>query len=187
MKLWLLRHAQVLVEAGTCYGSSDVDCDALATNAAAKNFAPHPSIGTTLWTSPSGRACLLAQALSMMRPDLQGPSTDSRLQEMDFGQWEMHRWKSIPRAAIDLWAKEFPHHRFGGNECVQDVLDRVADVLASACQLGIPEMVWVTHAGVIRAVQFLSTDEKRTKISSAAEWPTSAPAMGEWICLDIQK
>ena len=187
MKLWLLRHAQVVVDAGTCYGSSDVECDALATNTAAKNFAPHPSMGSTLWTSPSGRARKLAQALSLMRPDLQGPRTDNRLQEMDFGQWEMQTWESIPRSAIDIWAEEFPHHRFGGKECVQDVLNRVADALASACLLEIPEMVWVTHAGVIRAVQFLSTDEKRTKISYAVEWPISAPSMGAWTYLEIQK
>ena len=185
MKLWLLRHAQVVVDAGTCYGSSDIDCDAEATTTAAKNFALHPSKGSTLWTSPSTRASKLAQSLSLMRPDLQGPIKDNRLQEMDFGQWEMQTWESIPRTAIDVWTEEFPHHRFGGKECVQDVLDRVADALSSAYLLGIPEMVWVTHAGVIRAVQFLSTGEKRTKISSAVEWPTSAPSMGTWDCLEI--
>lgn len=187
MKLWLLRHAQVVVDAGTCYGSSDVDCDAEAITTAAKNFAHHPSMGSTLWTSPSTRASKLAQALSLMRPDLQGPRMDNRIQEMDFGEWEMQTWESIPRAAIDVWVDEFPHHRFGGKECVQDVLDRVADALSNACLLGVPEIVWVTHAGVIRAVQFLSTVEKRTKISSAVEWPTSAPAMGAWVCLEIQK
>ena len=187
MKLCLLRHAQVVVDVGTCYGATNVDCDPEATDKAAKNFAPHPSLGSTLWTSPSSRACKLAQALSSQRPDLQGPSTDNRLQEMDFGQWEMHSWESIPRVAIDVWADEFPHHRFGGKECVQDVLDRVADALSSAYLLEVPEMVWVTHAGVIRAVQFLSTDEKRTKISSAVEWPSSAPSMGKWIYLEIQE
>jgi alpha-ribazole phosphatase len=187
VKLWLLRHAQVLVDAGTCYGSTNVDCDPEATDTAAKSFAPNPSLGSTLWTSPSIRACKLAQALSSLRPDLQGPSTDNRLQEMDFGQWEMQPWESIPRVAIDEWADEFPHHRFGGKECVQDVLDRVADALSNACLLGVPEMVWVTHAGVIRAVEFLSTDEKQTKISSAADWPTYAPSVGEWMCLEIQK
>jgi len=187
VKLWLLRHAQVVVDVGTCYGSTNVDCDPEATDTAAKNFAPHPSLGSTLWTSPSSRACKLAQALSSQRPDQQGPSTDNRLQEMDFGQWEMHSWESIPRVAIDVWADEFPHHRFGGKECVQDVLDRVADALSSAYLLEVPEMVWVTHAGVIRAVQFLSTDEKRTKISSAVEWPSSAPSMGKWIYLEIQE
>ena len=187
MKLWLLRHAQVMVNEGTCYGASNVDCDAEATITAAKNFASCPSQGSFMWTSPSTRASKLAKAVALIRPDLQGPSADHRLQEMDFGHWEMKPWKSIPRAAIDVWAEEFPHHRFGGKECVQDVLDRVADALTYAYLSGVPEMVWVTHAGVIRAVQFLSTDEKRTKISSAIEWPSSAPSMGEWICLEIQK
>jgi alpha-ribazole phosphatase len=76
---------------------------------------------------------------------------------------------------------------FGGKECVQDVIDRVAEALTDATLCGAPEMVWVTHAGVIRAVQFLSTKKKRTKISLANEWPSSAPSMGQWICLEISK
>ncbi len=187
MKLWLVRHAQVRVDAGLCYGSSNVDCDIEATHIAAKNFAPNPSRGSVLWTSPLKRALQLAQALSSIRPDLQGPIADSRLQEMDFGQWEMQPWDCIPREAIDLWVAEFPHHRFGGQECAQDVIERVYGALSSAFQLNVPEIVWVTHAGVIRAVQFLSTYPKRTAIQSVAEWPTSAPPMGEWVCLEINR
>lgn len=187
MKLWLLRHAQVLVDSGICYGSSNVDCNIEATIVAAKNFAPYPAKDCVIWTSPSARASKLAEAVSRIRPDLKGPNADHRLKEMDFGLWEMQSWESIPRPAIDMWVDAFPHHRFGGKECAQDVLDRVADALADACRSGAPEMVWVTHAGVIRAVQFLSTDEKRSKIVSAAEWPSFTLPMGEWICLNISK
>ncbi len=187
MKLWLVRHAQVRVDAGLCYGVSDVDCDIEATDRAAKNFAPKPAHGSALWTSPLNRAHQLAHALSSIRPDLQGPRLDDRLQEMDFGQWEMQPWECIPREAIDVWVAEFPHHCFGGQECAQDVIDRVSTALTSASQLDVPEIVWVTHAGVIRAVQFLSTYPKRTAIQSVAEWPTSAPPMGEWVCLEIKR
>ena len=187
MKLWLLRHAQVLVDPGICYGSSNVDCDTEATIVAAKNFAPYPAKDCVVWTSPSARASKLAEAVSRIRPDLKGPNADHRLKEMDFGLWEMQPWESIPRADIDAWVEAFPHYCFGGKECVQDVLDRVAKALIDATLSGAAEMIWVTHAGVIRAVQFLSTEEKRTKISLANEWPSSAPSMGEWICLEIPK
>lgn len=187
MKLWLLRHAQVLVDPGICYGSSNVDCDIKATIVAAKNFAPYPAKDCVIWTSPSARASKLAEAVSRIRPDLKGPNADHRLKEMDFGLWEMQSWMSIPRAEFDAWVEAFPHYCFGGKECVQDVLDRVAEALTDATLSGAAEMVWVTHAGVIRAVQFLSTDEKRSKIVSANEWPSSAPLMGEWIYLEIPK
>lgn len=187
MKLWLLRHALVLVDSGICYGSSNVDCDNKATITAAKNFAPYPAKNCVIWTSPSARASKLAEAVSRIRPDLKGPNADHRLKEMDFGLWEMQPWVSIPRADIDAWVEAFPHYCFGGKECVQDVLDRVTEALTDATLSGAQEMAWVTHAGVIRAVQFLSTPEKRKKISSANEWPSFAPPMGEWICLDISK
>ena len=187
MKLWLLRHAQVLVDPGICYGSSDVDYDTEATITSAKNFAPYPAKDCVIRTSPSARASKLAEAVSQIRPDLKGPNADHRLKEMDFGHWEMQSWESIPRADIDAWVEAFPHYCFGGKECVQDVLDRVAEALTDATLSGAPEMVWITHAGVIRAVQFLSTEEKRTKISLANEWPSSAPSMGKWICLEIPK
>jgi alpha-ribazole phosphatase len=99
----------------------------------------------------------------------------------------MQPWENIPRADIDAWVEAFPNYCFGGKECVQDILDRVAEALTDATLSESPEMVWVTHAGVIRAVQFLSTEEKRTKISLANEWPSSSPSMGEWICLEIPK
>mgnify|MGYP003331699102 CR=1 FL=1 len=44
--------------------------------------------------------------------------------------------------------------------------------------------VWVTHAGVIRSVLFLRSHGHRT-IASAQEWPQNAPAMGDWLALDL--
>ena len=39
MKIWLVRHAQPLVEAGVCYGASDVAADRAATQDAAQRLA----------------------------------------------------------------------------------------------------------------------------------------------------
>lgn len=184
MKLWLLRHARVLVEPGVCYGASELDADPAATEAAAQEFAAVPGQGCVLWTSPSTRAQLLASAIHRLRPDIGTPRTDTRLQEMDFGDWEMQAWSGIPRADIDRWVADFPDHRFGGKESAQEVIDRVAAALADASDLAVPEMAWVTHAGVIRAVQFLQAAGKRQRIASAGEWPASVIGMGEWVCVD---
>jgi alpha-ribazole phosphatase len=49
---------------------------------------------------------------------------------------------------------DFAHHRFGGAESTQQVIDRVAGALHDLRASQAREAVWVTHAGVIRAVQF---------------------------------
>ncbi len=185
MKLWLLRHARVLVGADVCYGTSDVAFDLQAAETAARDFAPCPAANSILWTSPSSRAGHLASALQSHRPDLRGPRMDLRLQEMDFGHWEMQAWNDIPRPAIDAWANDFPNHRFGGKESAQDVIDRVAMALDDAWDAGIDEVVWVTHAGVIRAVKFLLAAQGRRHIASASEWPTSPVGMGAWIDVEL--
>lgn len=185
MKLWLLRHARVLVKPGVCYGVSNVASDPDSTAKAAKDFASRPAQDCLLWVSPSERANQLAQALKVLRPDLQGPVIDDRLQEMNFGCWEMQPWELIPRDAMDAWTSEFAYHRFGGVECAQDVINRVSCALSSAYQTNAPEMVWVTHAGVIRAAQFLKRTQKNSIISSPSDWPSSAPEMGQWLCLNL--
>jgi alpha-ribazole phosphatase len=45
---------------------------------------------------------------------------------------------------------------------------------------GVREAAWVTHAGVIRAAQYLKTHGPRT-IAAASEWPREAPAQGGWM------
>lgn len=185
MKLWLLRHARVLVQSGLCYGVSEVDADPAATDTTAQNFASIPARSSLLWTSPSARALLLASAIRSRRPDIAAPLMDARLQEMDFGNWELQAWEHIPRTAIDAWVTDFADHRFGGKESAQEVIDRVAAALSDASKLQVPEMVWVTHAGVIRAVQFLLASGMRRRILSASEWPASAIGMGEWLCVEV--
>lgn len=184
MKLWLLRHAQVLVPPGVCYGVSEVEVDLAATQTAAERFAECPAPGCSVWASPAERTQHLAAALLSRRNDLQGPHVDARLREMDFGQWELQPWSEIPRQAMDDWTDDFAHHRFGGNESTQDVIDRVAQAMNSAAEQAVSEMVWITHAGVIRAVQFLVEGGWRT-IRSASDWPVSAPAMGAWMCIEV--
>lgn len=186
MKLWLLRHARVQLPPGVCYGVSDVRADPLATEAAAQAFAHYPVIGCPVWASPAARAQQMAQALQARRADLRDHRLDARLHEMDFGQWEMQAWANIPRAAVDAWAADFAHHRFGGRESAQQVIDRVAQALDDALALNLPELVWVTHAGVIRALQFLHTVGARREIAAAHEWPPEAPPMGGWMTLDFE-
>lgn len=185
MKLWLLRHARVQLPSGLCYGASEVEADPVATLQAARRFAPWPASGCQVWVSPRARTQALASAVHGLRPELTPPQIDARLREMDFGHWEMQAWSAIPKAAIDNWTANFAHHRFGGQESAQEVIDRVSRALEHALALKEPEMVWVTHAGVMRALQFLHDSREHCTISSVSEWPAHAPAMGAWMTLEF--
>ena len=113
-----------------------------------------------------------------------GLHTDARIREMDFGDREMQRWDAVPRAAFDAWTSHFGRHRFGGVECVDALIGRVADALDDTrAQVGAGgEALWITHAGVIRSVLFLA-EHGRRPVASVDEWPRNAPDTGEWITL----
>ncbi len=183
MKLWLLRHARVVLEPGLCYGASDVPADVGRTQEAAAAAASMLPSGLPVWVSGLARAQQLANELSERRPDLKTSVVDKRLNEMNFGQWELQAWNAIPRAAFDVWMSDFAHHRFGGAESVQQLIHRVAAAWTSLQHSRVEEAVWITHAGVIRAAQFLAV-QGHTAIQGVDQWPKEAPETGGYLVLN---
>ncbi|MCP3718229.1 alpha-ribazole phosphatase [Paraburkholderia sp. CNPSo 3281] len=154
MDLVLIRHPAVAVDAGVCYGASDVPLAGDATQQAASLAGRIAALGVRepqrIETSPLTRCASVAAALGRLRGHT--PQAEARLAEMDFGAWEMQRWDAIERAQIDAWAANFEHAREHGGESVAQFDARVSgwfDAL-DACE---KSTVWaVTHAGVIRTV-----------------------------------
>lgn len=181
MKLWLVRHAQPLIEAGVCYGATDVDADVQATVWAAQAVAPELPAGIAMCVSPLQRCEQLAKVIQGLRPDLIY-KTDARLAEMNFGTWEGVRWDAICAQAYDAWMADFSGHRFGGQESVDEFMARVA-LAWDAFHRQRQDTVWITHAGVIRAVSLLAQGVRH--IDTAAQWPTHAPGFGEWVVVTI--
>ncbi len=184
MKLWLWRHAPVLLDAGLCYGSTDVRSDDVLTAEAADQLAALVPQGAFLWVSAMLRAQQLAEAALQRRPDLRFAGADARINEMNFGAWELQRWDDVPRAAFDRWMADFGRHRFGGAESTGDLLERVGSMLDECRTTQAEHAVWVTHAGVIRAVQYI-VSSGGTEISNVSQWPEEAPSPGGHICLDV--
>ncbi len=180
--LWLVRHAPVLGEAGICYGRTDLACAVEATRAVAATVAPLLPHGIALYSSPLQRCKTLAAAIAQQRPDL-AVETDPRLAEMDFGSWEGRRWDAIDRAEFDRWMADFADGLVGGNgESTRAFMSRVGaawdDWLASG-----RDAVWVTHAGVMRAVLLLQQGVRCP--GGAGEWPSRAIGFGEWMRVEI--
>ena len=197
MKLWLARHAQPLIDAGICYGASDVAADAVLTQTAAQSLASALACNLpqaiVCRISPLLRCQQLAVALQALRPDLfieSSTCTDPRLAEMDFGEFEGQPWATIPEAEVDAWTVNFGNHRFGGKECANDVLLRVASALrdeknqlTESTKNTPKDSLWITHAGVIRAVSLLQ--QGITQVEHATQWPREVPAFGQWVCVEI--
>lgn len=182
MKLWLVRHAQPLIEAGVCYGATDVAADAQATAIAAEALSNALPSRLTLWVSPLQRCEQLAQALIGLRPDLTYKK-DSRLREMDFGVWEGHRWDAIAPEAFDAWTADFGGHRFGGQESVSEFMGRVALAWDEFHNQG-QDTVWIAHAGVIRAASLLAQGIRQ--VETAAQWPSQALGFGQWTVVNSE-
>lgn len=184
MKLWLIRHPAVALPDGLCCGITDAPARAGATEAAASALAGVLPRHVPMWVSGLMRAQQLAAMLQRQRPDLGAARVDTRLNEMDFGRWEMVPWAAVPRSAVDTWMDDFAHHRFGGEESTQQVIERVASLIIELHAARVAEAAWVTHAGVIRAAKYLKEHGPR-EIASAGEWPREAPGTGGWLELQF--
>jgi alpha-ribazole phosphatase len=189
LSLWLVRHATPQVAPGTCYGRLDVLAEPNRTRAAARQlhaaWQAHPARHQTtrLWHSPARRCADLAAACAQAGLPASQPLPD--LQEMDFGHWEGQLWDAIPRAAIDAWTQDFLTHRPGAGESVQALLQRTQRALAHCQHVAQAEraetVIWLTHAGVIRAVECLLTRPPHDGHTlQAHDWPTTPCDFGGW-------
>jgi len=186
VKLWLLRHARVELGPGLCYGASDIAADEAETRMAAQGAAASLPAGLGVRVSGLGRAGQMAEELGALRPDLGPAQRDPRLNEMDFGTFELQPWDAIPRNAVDMWVADFAHHRFGGRESTQDVINRVGLALVEQCALCGPagEALWITHAGVIRAATYIAQHGLHRQVEVDL-WPAVAPPPGGLTCIEL--
>lgn len=180
MTLWLVRHARPLVAAGLCYGSTDVPAEPAHTERTAAELAAVLPGRLAIYSSPLQRCVQLAQALQSRRPELAW-KCDPRLAEMDFGAWEGHAWEAIDRGQLDAWTAGFADHRCGGGESVSELLLRVGEALADARLQG-RDVLWVTHAGVARALRLVLSGARRPR---ADQWPLEGPAFGELLRIPL--
>jgi alpha-ribazole phosphatase len=188
MRLYLVRHPKPLVEAGVCYGASDVVCSTQALEEAVSALLQELPSGLKMISSPLSRCEQLAQILCRREPGFAYKS-DEKLTEMDFGAWEMKAWSAIAPEELAAWTDAFATYRCGGSgESTGMFVQRVAKRLQESLQLD-EDQVWITHAGVIRAVQWLSSQSWESFIAlldpaqllsqlRAADWPSNEVVFG---------
>jgi alpha-ribazole phosphatase len=101
---------------------------------------------------------------------------------MDFGYFEGQPWANIPKAAADAWTADFGNHRFGGNESANEVLQRVNAALSDHAALGADNVLWITHAGVIRACSLV--EQGIYRVATSEQWPQAVVEFGQYKHID---
>lgn len=97
-------------------------------------------------SSPATRCLQLAQRLGP------NPQVDARLSELDFGEWEMQAFDSIPRSAIDEWAADPFGFRPPGGETADEMSGRVMDAVHDLRLREHAALVIVAHGGPLRVI-----------------------------------
>lgn len=150
MKLFLLRHSPVLLEAGICYGSSDVPATEISAEDLGQLRKQIPA-RAVIWSSPARRCRELAVQLAV---DAHALTLDQRLCEMDFGQWEMRRFDDIERRLIDAWADDPWGFVPPGGESAAAMSVRVLDFLGELRrQQSNQPILILAHAGPLRVIR----------------------------------
>jgi len=147
MELYLIRHPQPLGVEGICYGQSEWPVPPISATEIQAYREYLPSSLDAVWSSPSSRCKVLAEALFPGQVQ-----TDARLMEMNFGDWEGRHWNALDSKELEVWMQDFVRVPASGGEALMDLSGRVQQALQEVRRLDCSRVLWVTHAGPIRCV-----------------------------------
>ncbi|MFZ6648338.1 alpha-ribazole phosphatase family protein [Undibacterium sp. TJN25] len=189
MRLYLIRHPRPELAAGTCYGQADLPADAGHCSEVVAALAQSLPPGARIISSPLQRCSVLAHALAQAMQS-KVPVLDTRLIEMDFGNWEMRRWDDIARAEIDAWAADTVHYPPGGGESVLQMAARVMEFLRDIQRQPDAVVVVVCHAGPIRLMQAYRQGMQVAELAAQAVNSVTGPAAilyGQCVQIDVPR
>jgi alpha-ribazole phosphatase len=163
------RHPKPRDVQGRCIGRTDVSVDRRKAKRLAhrvRQWARQHGAARVVLTSSLQRAAGVGRVLAGWGWQHR---IDSRLNEMNFGQWDGVPWDRIGAGPVDAWCSDFAAHKPGGGESVAELLARCAAFLAEppsnapCCIVG--------HAGWISAARWLQSGDGEEP--SAAAWPAA--------------
>ncbi len=154
MQLIAIRHTEVSLPRGICYGVSDVlpatdfKNDALRVKNALKTIE-----ADKIYSSPLRRCSLLA-----MECGYESFMVDSRLLEMNFGKWELVSWHKIVDEDAEKWFADYLNVKCPGGESLRDMIIRIQHFLKELKKKNYQKVICFTHAGPIRVLHHLLMD-----------------------------
>jgi len=149
MKIALIRHTSVNVLPGTCYGQTDVPlCGTFEQEASVTLQTLKNKCFDKVYTSPLSRCVRLADFCGFADAE-----RDSRLMEINFGEWEMQRFDEIKDPRVELWYENYYHVAATGGESFEMQYQRVAAFLDELRKEEYGNVALFVHGGVIVCAQ----------------------------------
>jgi alpha-ribazole phosphatase len=146
MELFFVRHIKPDIEAGICYGHTDVPIPFVSQQEIIDLL---PVDFDVVYTSPLSRCRLLAAQIT------ENPITDKRLMELNFGDWEGKKWEEINREELDSWGADYINLSPPNGESLIILLERLQSFIR---ELSYKKVIIVTHSGIIRCAMHLFKD-----------------------------
>lgn len=169
MRLALVRHPEVAIAPGHCYGRLDLALTQAGAERAAVIAAGLRGSGMSrVRSSPARRCRAVADATGL--PVI----ADARLLELDFGAWEGMVWDEVPRDLLDQWAADPLGFAPPGGESGAALMRRVSAVFAEIAAAG-EDCAIVTHGGPLRLLSALAQGQPPDLLAAA-------PPMGSVRC-----
>lgn len=147
MEIYLVRHTTPDVGKNICYGKSNVDLADTFEMEAQQILSRLPGTLDTVYCSPLKRCVRLAEKIQDKELVI-----DTRLEELDFGNWEMKSWDQIPPEELNPWMADFVDVAPPNGESMRHLMDRVKEWYDEWVSSKCCKAVVVTHAGPIRAL-----------------------------------
>lgn len=136
LEIYFIRHTSVGVSKAVCYGKSDVELSenfvyekAEVWEKLHKSGAFSQNAATHFYSSPLQRCMQLANHIKTNHKPNLSIYADSRIQEMDFGDWEMQKWDNLPIDSFQTWMNAFVSTTVPNGENFMDLYNRTANFL----------------------------------------------------------
>ncbi len=155
MELIIIRHTNVDLPKGICYGQKDVSLkkDYLSDFEQIKQQLGNENINTIL-TSPLSRCTQLANYLSEYYQS--NVLQKAALKELNFGSWEGISWEKIYHSDEgQKWFKDYWNMPCPGGESFYDLLQRTKSILDELNIQKNQKCLIITHSGPIRCFYHL--------------------------------
>ena len=153
MNIYLIRHTLPEVAPGICYGHADLDvADTFAAELEKLRPKLEGVVSPLLISSPLRRCLKLAEQMAK-HFEVPSVTTDARLLELNFGDWELKNWADIPQGVVSEWSDAHIKQAPPNGESYVQLHARAKQFFAELSQAPQIEHALVfTHAGVIRAL-----------------------------------
>ncbi len=147
MEIYLVRHTTPHIEKGICYGQSDIELTKDFPLESKEIIKKIPfSKNTVVYSSPLKRCTQLAALFS------KNYKTNSSLLELNFGDWELKKWDTIPKKELTPWMENFVEVTVPNGESYIDLYTRVLSFYKKITKSKPDRIIFITHGGVIRSL-----------------------------------